>query len=175
MKAAWGVALTIVGISSALMSTADATGMTRLAQAGGWEVFRGVSDDGRLLCGMTTSGGGRWLGIKYFNGDSSVIIQISKNTWVVKNSTDVEVSMQFDNETPWNAAATAFHMSDGDAALEFRIGSDALAQWVSEFARSDKLYVRFPYEKYIENWQADLSVSQEMANEWAHCIATMNR
>jgi|HubBroStandDraft_1064217.scaffolds.fasta_scaffold00162_10 hypothetical protein len=175
MKSAWIGGLVVALISSALVPAADATGMKTLAQAGGWEVFKGVSDDGRSLCGMATSGGGRWLGIKYFRGDSAVIIQLSKNTWTVKNRTSVEVSMQFDDEDPWKAAATAFHMSDGDAALEFQIDSDDLAQWIKEFARSDKLYVRFPHEKNIEDWQADLSTSQEMAQEWAQCIVKLNK
>jgi hypothetical protein len=115
-----------------------------------------------------TSGGGRWFGIKYFEGVPSLAIQLSKKTWTVPPGTPIDVIRQFDNESPWKARATAFHMDSGDAALEFQINRQQLRPWISEFRESTLLYVRFPSSN-VEDWQANLSGTQQIADAMGQC------
>jgi hypothetical protein len=145
---------------------------TTLIRAGGWEAFGGRSDDGKKVCGISTEGGGRWLGFKYFEGQSYVTIQLSKDTWTVDDGAVVQVVMQFDDETPWSAEATAFHMKDRDAALVSAVGYKEVTKWISELAKSDTLYVRFPKEDTIDDWQA-LSAPVKVIETWMICMSVM--
>jgi hypothetical protein len=147
--------------------------VTPILSLGGWEVFAGRSDDGRPLCGMSTQGGGRWLGIKHFKGDSTVVVQLSEATWRVADNVQVAVLMQFDNDSPWRATAASFHSSNGDGVLQFPIYRQQFVQWIEEFKKSDILYVRFPNEENIEDWQADLSSTAQIADAWALCLVAM--
>jgi hypothetical protein len=146
-----------------------------LAQAGGWSAYGGTSSDGRQVCGMSVSGGGRWIGIKYFEGDSNVAIQLSKSTWTVRDGLKVKVTMQFDDLSPWTARAISFHMEDGDGALQLNISSDDIGQFAQEFVRSDTLYVRFPDQDDIEDWQADLDGTPTVTRAWVRCLKHMQR
>ncbi len=156
-----------------LGSPADAKVVT-LRQVGGWTAFGGLSENGRKLCGVSASGGGRWFSIKYFEGDSHLTIHLSKDTWKVRNGIQIDLVMQFDNESPWRASATTFHMNDGDAALEFTIGIKQIKQWISEFRDSYVLYIRFPNSS-VEDWKADLTGTQQIADTMSQCLLAMSK
>lgn len=159
--------------TSLLSMPAASAGVTTIKSSGGWEAFGGRSSDNRKLCGMSASGGGRWIGVKYFEGEDSLIIQLSKPTWRVKNGNHIDVTMQFDRESPWKAQARAFHMDDGDGAVQFFIGRDQIANWTKEFWQSDTLLVRFPGSE-VEDWQADLSGTQEVVEAMVLCLQAIN-
>jgi hypothetical protein len=167
------VACVAVFVMACLAGPLAAAEVVTFKRAGGWEAFGGHSNDSRKLCGMATSGGGRWFGIKYFEGYPSLTIQLSKNTWKVRPGAQIGVIMQFDNENLWKARATAFHMDNGDAALEFQINSQQLRQWINKFRESTILYVRFPTSN-IEDWQANLSGTQQIADAMGKCLQVMN-
>jgi hypothetical protein len=171
-KSAFGTMVIAAFVMACLVGSSAAEVMT-FKRAGGWEAFAGRSNDGRKLCGMAVSGGGRWFGVKYFEGNSSLTIQLSKNTWKVRSGEQIDVIMQFDNESLWKARATAFHMDDGDAALEFQIDSQQLSEWLDEFQESTILYVRFPSDN-VEDWQADLSGTQQIAHAMGQCLQVIN-
>jgi hypothetical protein len=63
-------------------------------------------------------------------------------------------------------------MSDGDAALEFTIGRNEVKQWFKEFRASYVLYVRFPNSP-VEDWQADLTGTPEIADAMGECLKYM--
>ncbi len=144
------------------------------ARAGGWSAFGGTSDNNKLVCGVSTQGGGRWFGIKYFQNNSHMTVQLSKDSWKVTDGTKINLQMQFDRVSPWTVTATAFHMSDGDAALEFQIPRSKLDQWLGEFRAGSALYVRFPNSS-VEDWRANLSGTSEIADKMGACLAAMNR
>jgi len=156
-----------------LGSSADAEVVT-LKRVSGWTAFGGRSDNDRKLCGVLATGGGRFFSIKYFEGDSNLTIHLSKNTWKVGNNLQIDLTMQFDDESPWRARATTFHMNDGDAALEFNIGSKQISQWIREFRDSNVLYIRFPSSN-IEDWQADLTGTRQIAETMAACLLEMSK
>ena len=151
-----------------------AAGVVTFERSGGWEAFGGRSDNGRKLCGVSASGGGRWFSIKYFDADDHLTVQLSKDTWKVRNNTQIDILMKFDNESPWKARATAFHMNNGDAALQFTISSQQIRQWIREFRESYVLYVRFPNSK-VEDWQADLTGTQQIADAMIQCLQVMSK
>ena len=167
------VACVAAFVMASLLGLPAAAEVVTFKRAGGWEAFGGRSNNGGKLCGMATSGGGRWFGIKYFEGAPSLTIQLSKNTWKVRPGTQIDVIMQFDNESPWKARATAFYMDYGDAALEFQINRQQLRQWINEFRESTLLYVRFPSSN-VEDWQANLSGTQQIADAMGQCLQAMS-
>jgi hypothetical protein len=142
-------------------------------RSGWWEAFGGRSDNGRKLCGVSVSGGGRWFSIKYFEGDPHLTVHLSKDTWKVRNDTQIDLLMKFDNESPWKARATAFHMNNGHAALQFTISSRQIRQWIGEFRESYVLYIRFPNSN-VEDWQADLTGTQQIADALTRCLLVMS-
>ncbi len=146
--------------------------VTTFAHVGAWEAFGGLTNDGTPVCGVSAEGGGRWFGLKYFKGDDSLTIQLSKDSWKVKNGTKITVTMQIDDEDPWRASATAFHMNDGDAALQFSIGSGQLAQWMQEFRGGNTLFIRFPNDN-VEDWRADLTGSDAIGDAMTRCLRAM--
>jgi hypothetical protein len=162
------VALALVGLSA----SPAAAEIVTFKRSAGWEAFGGRSTDNRKLCGISASGGGRWFGVKYFEGDDNLTIQLSKNTWTVKNGAQIDIAMQVDREGPWTASATAFHMDGGDGAIEFTIGRKQINEWFNELRYGNTLYVRFPRSD-VEDWQADLSGTQEIVDAMGECLQAM--
>lgn len=158
----------------ALGSLAAQAEVRTFARSGGWQAFGGTADNKKMMCGVSTEGGGRWLGVKYFENDTALTIQLSKDTWSVKPGTRVKVTMRFDRESPWSATATAFRMSDGDAALEFEVPSRMIGQWLAEFRRSNTLIVGFP-ESSVEDWRADLAGTDAIADRMGECLRAMSK
>ena len=144
------------------------------AQAGGWSAFGGFSNDNKMVCGMATQGGGRWFGIKYFQNAAGMTVQLSKASWKVEDGTKINILMQFDKLSPWTITATAFHMSDGDAALEFSIPRSKLDLWLTEFRSGSNLYVRFPNSS-VDDWRAGLSGTSTIVDRMGECLEAMNR
>ncbi len=143
-------------------------------RASGWEAWGGLSEDNRKLCGVSAEGGGRFFSVKYFQGDTHMTIHMSKNTWTAKRGAQVNIVMKFDDESPWKATATAFFMQDGDVGLQFNIPLERLKQWFAEFRRSNTLYVVFPDDN-IDDWQADLAGTPDIANAMGECLDAMNK
>jgi len=141
-------------------------------RSGGWEAFGGRSNDNRKVCGVSASGGGRWLGVKYYEGDDGLTLQLSKSTWTVRNGAQINIKMQFDYESPWTARARAFHMENGDGAIQFTVGRKQIPQWLKEFRDSNALYVRFP-QSDVEDWQADLAGTEEIVDALGLCLQAM--
>jgi len=163
-----GLLLTVAALTIATALPARAE-MKVLAEAGAWQAFGGATDAGKPSCGVSTSGAGKWMGVKYYKGDESLTIQLSSSAWTVTDDTTIAVTMAFDEETPWKARATAFHMPDKDAALEFAIKADQIGTFMEEFRKSDSLLVGFPNDK-VADWQADLSGTNAVAAAMIACV-----
>jgi hypothetical protein len=168
----WTIRLGVAALAaSAFVSTAWADVKT-FSRAGAWEAFGGTSNNGQRLCGVSTSGDGKYIGVKYFKGDSTLTIQLSNTNWRVTNGTKVAVTMKFDNQSPWRARATAYHMSDGDAALQFEIDEDQLDRWMAEFRQSYFLIIGFPNDK-VDDWRANLRGTSAIADSMSECLRWM--
>lgn len=159
----------VAGLLSALPARAD---VVTFAQVSGWEAYGEVASDGQRVCGVSTRGGGRWIGIKYYHGDSGLTVQLSKNTWQLASGMRTRVTVQFDDESPWSAMAKGF-LNDGTAFLELDLPRANVELFLREFKDGDRMYVRFPNESRIDDWQVDLEGSTEIAGKLFECIAAM--
>ena len=66
----------VLGLAAGLtimMGSASAR-VSTLANEGSWTAFGGTSDNGTPMCGMSSSGGGKWFGVKYFKGDTGFTV-----------------------------------------------------------------------------------------------------
>lgn len=143
--------------------------VSTFAQVGSWKAFGGTSTNGKMLCGMSSSSGGKWFGVKYFKGNSNFTVQLSNKSWTVKDGSKVSLSMRFDRESPWRATATTFHMSDGDPAIEFEVGRDQMGNWLREFRGAQTLVLSFPNAD-VSDWRADLTGTDRIAGEMQRCM-----
>lgn len=171
--AAAALAVLLGAAPLAVMPAAPAQAeVSTLARAGSWQAFGGRSDDGKPLCGMSTRGKGMWFGVKYFKNDKGFTIQLSSDDWKLNNGAKIKTTMRFDRESPWTATATGFHMSDGDAALEFEVPIDKLRLWLSEFRAANTLIIGFPNDK-VQDWRVDLSGTTAVSNTMVACMERM--
>lgn len=159
-------------LAATMSASAAEAEVKTYARAGAWEAFGGTSNSGQKLCGVSTSGDGEYIGIKYYKGDSSLTIQLSNTTWKVTDGTKVAVTMKFDSQSPWRARATSYHMTDGDAALQLEIDEDQLDRWMAEFRQSYFLIIGFPNDK-VDDWRANLRGTSSIADRMAECLRWM--
>ncbi len=166
------LAAAALALALALISPALAE-VVVFARAGAWEAFGGRTEDGKRLCGISTSGQGMWLGVKYFRGDDGFTVQFSSTDWKVKDGEKVKLTMRFDRLSPWSGAATGFHMSDGDAALELEIPADKLTPWLREFRQSNTLLVAFPEAPDVADWKVSLAGTTAITDRLIACMDAM--
>ncbi len=155
-----------VGLLASSMSWAD----TKVfATAGAWEAFGGTSNNGTPLCGISTSGKGLFFSLKVYKNDEEMTVQLGSRDWKIKDGAKQKLSMRFDKETPWNATATGFHFSDGDAGLEFVVKLKNLEQFITEFARSNRLHINFDGSD-VDSWSANLAGTAAVTSAFGDCI-----
>jgi hypothetical protein len=139
---------------------------------GVWTAFAGTTDNGQRVCGISTSGTGKYFGLKYYNGDNTLTIQLGAKDWSIRDGGRQKVSLTMGDHSPWTATATGFHFSDGDAGLQFEINTDQLGQFMDEFGNSDELYVRFPNSP-VSDWRGSLSGGEAISRSLLRCIREM--
>jgi hypothetical protein len=165
--------LLIFAISSAALMADTALADTEvLARIGAWEAFGGTTDNGRPLCGVSSSGSGKYFGVKYFSGADTLTIQLGNDRWTLKNNIKIKVQLQFDDEAPWSGNATGIHFSDGDAGLEFNINRNQLDQFLKEFRDANGISVSFPGED-VSDWHGSLEGTAVVSNTFSRCIRNL--
>ena len=143
-----------------------------IARSGAWQAFGGTTNNGRPVCGMSSSGNGKYFGLKFFSGEETLTVQLGNDKWKVKDKTKVKIQMRFDNESPWNATAIGMHFSDGDAGLEFDISRKQLDVFIREFRNSNQISIRFPDED-VSDWHGSLAGTDSVANGFMRCVRDM--
>ena len=139
---------------------------------GVWTAFAGTADNGQRLCGISTDGTGKYFGLKYYNGDRTLTIQLGSKDWSIRDGGRQRVALKMGYHSPWSATATGFHFSDGDAGLQFEIRADQLAQFMGEFSSSDVLFVRFPNSN-VSDWRGSLAGGKAISESLLRCIRQM--
>ena len=167
MKAmAWAAAAAWVALLAASPGFAE----TRpLATAGFWKAFGGTSESGVPLCGMSTSGKNMFFSLKVYKGDDDMTVQLGSSEWKIKDGGKQKLAMRFDREKPWNATATGFHFSDGDAGFEFTVKLKNLETFLGEFIQGQKLRISFEGSN-VDAWSADLTGTAAVTSAFADCI-----
>ena len=169
MKRAFAI---VAGIGCALAAPPSLADTEVLARVGAWQAFGGTTRDGQPVCGMSSSGNGRYFGIKYFSGDKTLTIQLGNKQWSLKDNIKVKVQMQFDRASPWNATGTGMHFGDGDAGWNFRINREQLGQFITEFRNAHRIAVRFPNDN-VSDWNGSLEGTDLIANNFQRCMKNM--
>lgn len=157
--------------SFGLLASAAAFAETRnIATAGAWKAFGGTTEKGVALCGISTSAKGLFFSLKVYKGDEDMTVQLGSSDWKIKDGGKQKLAMRFDRETPWNATATGFHFSDGDAGLEFTVKLKNLETFIMEFAKSQRLRIVFEGSN-VDSWSADLTGTAAVTSAFADCIS----
>ncbi len=143
--------------------------VTTFAKAGVWEAFGGSVDTGGLVCGVSTEGDGKFIGVKFFKGTQTLTIQLANTGWKARSGAVVAVTMRFDQQAAWKADAKAFKLDGGGAGLEFEIDEDQLDTWVDEFRDSERLIVGFPNDN-VDDWVASLRGTAAVADAMIGCL-----
>jgi hypothetical protein len=162
-----------VATLATLSSTHAAAPFRVISKAGDWEAFAGILPTGKKVCGITTKGNGRFIDIRYVEGDTKVIIQLGKDAWKIGDDVKVDVSMQLDSHPALTGQAATVHTDAGAPALQFTINSKSVLQFTKEFVGGQAFAVRFPKDSQIEDWETDISASQKIAQSWASCLSAM--
>jgi hypothetical protein len=155
-----------------VMSHAARADVETIKRAGAWEAFGGTSNSGRPVCGVSSTGAGKYFGLKYFSGERTLTIQLGSKDWRIKNGATQNVMMQIDTESPWQAVATGMHFSDGDAGLEFNIRRKEVDKFMAEFRDGNQLFVRFPGSS-VTDWRANLDGSDVISDTFLGCLKAM--
>ena len=143
-----------------------------LARAGAWQAFGGTTSSGRPVCGMSSTGSGKYFGVKFFSGEDTLTIQLGNDKWTVKDKVKIKVEMRFDQESPWNATAIGMHFNDGDAGVEFDINRKQLDQFMREFRGANAITIRFPNED-VSEWRGSLEGTDSVSNSLTRCVRTL--
>jgi hypothetical protein len=165
--------LTVVPvIMFSFFCTAANARVFNIDQEGVWTAFAGTADNGQRLCGISTDGTGKYFGLKYYDGDRTLTIQLGSKDWRIRDGGRQRVVLKMGYHSPWSAIATGFHFSDGDAGLQFEIRADQLVQFMNEFSSSDILYVRFPGSS-VADWRGSLDGGKAISESLLRCIRQM--
>jgi hypothetical protein len=140
-----------------------------ISRAGPWEAFGGTTTSGRPVCGVSSSSGGRYFGLKYFNGDSTATIQLGSNKWKIENKAKQKLELRFDANKPWYATGTGFHFNDGDAGLEFTIKREEIDEFMREFRDSSALRIDFTGSD-ASAWSNSLSGTSALVGTFQQCV-----
>jgi len=164
---------TTIGAVSALAATcvlSTAWAETHvISQSGAWQVFGGTTTKGRPVCGMSSSGNGRYFGVKYFSGDDTITIQLGSGTWKIEDGAKQKLKMRLDNNSEWNATGTGMHFNDGDAGMEFTINRKELDEFMREFRASAIIRVDFTGSN-AKPWTTSLAGTNAVATVFSNCV-----
>lgn len=144
------------------------------ATAGAWRAFGGSTDRDRMMCGIATTASGLWFGVKYFQNEEAVTVQVSNPGWVIPEKSRVRITMRIDARAPWHVVARGFRMRDGDGALEFRVSPREIGQWLTEFKQGRALVLGFPGSG-LPDGRVDLAGSADIAARFGECLRVMDR
>ncbi len=140
-----------------------------LARAGNWEAFGGTTTQGKPVCGVSqTMDDGRYVGVKFFNGDDTFTLQIGWKQWRINDGDKQAIHMTLDSNALWKATATGFHFNDGDAGLEFTINARELDEFVREFRNSSVMRLQFPGSG-AQDWSVSLSGTSAVSDAFDRC------
>jgi hypothetical protein len=163
---------TIAALAAAglcLVASSASADVRVLAQVGDWQAYGGSANDGRAVCGLSTSGSGKYFSVKYFYGNSTFTIQMGSDGWKIANGGRQKLTMRFDGNAPWSATGAGFHFNNGQAGLELTVNKDQLRGFMSEFRASNVLRVTFDGAS-VAGWFVSLAGTNAVSQVFAQCI-----
>jgi hypothetical protein len=168
--------LRFVALAAALaLGAGGALAETRtIGTFGAWEAFGGTTNDGRPVCGVSTSWrDGRYFGIKYWQGREYFTLQLIKPSWQIPAGTRIPVSLQFDQQGPWTATASGFPAtSTAGAFVEFTVPFGRLENFLREFRLANSAVMSFSSGNEPA-WRLTLSGSNAASEAMNDCVRRM--
>lgn len=137
---------------------------TDIASQGTWTAYKGLSENGKPLCGMFVKGGERSMHIKYFLGNVGVTVQLFKTSWKIPNGTKIPVSIGVDGDMRWNANAIG-----RQNIVERTIGENILAEFEAAFRSGVVLNIEFLTGNETP-WRASLNGSNLITTTFVRCM-----
>lgn len=95
--------LAVIGVAAAALvcvppASAD---IHTLVASGLWTAYGGTGDDKLALCGIGTAGvETRRIAIQQYAGDNGLDLRLTKDSWTIPASAQVEIQVQFDGASP---------------------------------------------------------------------------
>jgi hypothetical protein len=164
----------IAAFLAACFAASIAQSETRtLARYGVWEAFGGTANDGKPVCGVSSSGDGLFFSLKVFSGDNTVTVQLGSDKWKINKGDRVPVHLRFDNYPRWTANGTGMRFSDGDAGLWFTVARSQLRDFIVQFRASYRMVVQFGGSG-MTDWRGDLTGTNAVTNVFANCVSRLD-
>ncbi len=156
----------------AVMGTSGATAEVRdIYQYGYWDVFAGEADDGTMTCGVSSSGNGIFMSLKYFHGNGYITVHLSDDDWFGRyGAGDVfPIAMSFDRRPAWEANASVFQARN-IVMIEFTVGASDINRFMDQFKAANRANVTF---RDGERWWFSLTGSRRAAEKFEECILVL--
>lgn len=145
--------------------------MRDLARSGAWTAYGGGSESGKAVCGVMVRGSDRSMHVKYFQGGSSLVIHVFKNSWNIPGGIEIPVDLTIDQSPGWTARAVALNNGRG---IQFQIGRDNLARFEALFRAGTAMRLRF-MEGNEQPWVAQLRGSNQIMDAFVRCMRIINQ
>jgi hypothetical protein len=136
-----------------------------LERVGGWEAYVSALDDGRLVCGLDTSGSHqRYFTMRVVNGQTVIRVRASKKSWAIPRGTRVPVVLRIDGLPGWEATAAG-----AGESLEWHIGLDIMSRFEREFRGGLRMILLFPNGNE-EAWSFNLNGTNRIMTAFVRCL-----
>jgi hypothetical protein len=152
-----------------LLAPGDTVAQTRTIDTrGAWAAYGGLSDDGTPVCGLRALGNDRQLHLKYFRGETHLVVQAFRESWAVPDGVSVPVRMTIDGLFRLDAEATG-----RGTLVEWTIASHVLADFEPAFRAGFSMELVFP-EGSETGWRANLRGSNATLRAFVSCMSMIN-
>lgn len=163
------LAVAIAAMTISFAATNAAAGTNTVIKAGDWQAFDGTTTNGQPVCGISTDVGGRYLGVKYFAGRSTAVVQMGGKNLKIDDDEKRDVRLRIDDHSGWRGNGTGFRFSDGDPGIEFQIKKSELDQFVEDVQSGHSLIVTV-LSTSNGNWDFDLAGTRSVHTALAKCL-----
>ncbi|HTC11339.1 MAG TPA: hypothetical protein VK726_21455 [Acetobacteraceae bacterium] len=138
--------------------------------AGAWQAFTDKDSSGKDICGIDTTNpnDGRDFSLTYLIGGENLTFRATKPSWTVPDGTQLNVSMQIDQNTPWPAEALGHGTS-----VEWAVGAASVQAFDGLFRAGSTLTLTFPSGNEAP-WTLSLSGSTAASQTLWRCVEDMS-
>jgi hypothetical protein len=136
-----------------------------ISQYGAWTTIAGTVNDGTWMCGVKVTGPDKVFIVKWFKKDDSLVIHLHKDSWRIPAGTRLHMTVQFDQDVPWEGIGTAHPNGGGLVELDI----DTPQRFLTRLAQANSMVVSFP-DGTETPWIAKMSGSQVAVLRMLSCM-----
>jgi hypothetical protein len=156
-------------IGLGIAGAGPALGETRIIQSSGlWNAYGGTDDDGRAVCGISTSGAdGRRIAVQQSAGETDLDLVLEKPSWAIPDNTPIDLAIQFDN-----AQAFPDHATGAGNRVTLRLPFDRSIPFMRSLRGRSQVRVYFPSGNEVA-WTGGLGGSSAAIDAFNDCRAAL--